>query len=88
MNRQDEQLLVAQGEDPATSACIHHWVIETPVGPMSQGVCKRCGEERQFKNFMGSNPYWDHDVSLDQVTSGTRFQALEGLGDSSEEWGE
>jgi hypothetical protein len=30
----------------------HHWVIEEPSGPMSRGVCKRCGEEREFKNWL------------------------------------
>jgi len=30
--------------------CAHHWVIETPSGPVSQGTCKVCGEEREFEN--------------------------------------
>jgi len=30
--------------------CAHHWVIEGPNGPMSDGVCQRCGERRQFTN--------------------------------------
>lgn len=28
--------------------CIHHWVIETPNGPVNMGVCKKCGEEKGF----------------------------------------
>ncbi len=30
--------------------CTHHWVIETPLGPMSKGKCKICGEEKEFSN--------------------------------------
>ncbi len=33
--------------------CPHHWSIESPHGPVSRGVCKLCGEVREFKN------YWD-----------------------------
>jgi len=34
--------------DPAT--CTHAWVIETPNGPTSEGVCKLCGKEQEFRN--------------------------------------
>ena len=30
--------------------CTHHWLIETPTGPVSRGRCKLCGEERDFSN--------------------------------------
>lgn len=30
--------------------CRHHWVIETPNGPLSHGTCKVCGLERDFYN--------------------------------------
>ena len=32
--------------------CAHHWVIEAPNGPVSQGVCKRCGDGRGVDNSM------------------------------------
>ena len=32
------------------SRCAHHWVIATPNGPTSEGVCKRCGHQRDFLN--------------------------------------
>ena len=42
--------------------CQHHWVIETPHGALSNGRCKRCGEEREFRN--SANDYiWDDDSS-------------------------
>ena len=30
--------------------CTHHWVIESANGPLSEGVCQRCGERREFAN--------------------------------------
>jgi len=33
------------------SACVHHWVIDPPAGPVSKGTCRSCGEERDFPNF-------------------------------------
>lgn len=37
--------------------CRHHWMIETPNGPMSEGVCQRCGEKREFMNSGTSTPW-------------------------------
>jgi len=34
-----------------TAVCVHHWRIESPHGPESEGVCKLCGEKRMFANF-------------------------------------
>ncbi len=31
-------------------ACRHHWVIDTPDGPTSEGRCKNCGLRRSFLN--------------------------------------
>ncbi len=30
--------------------CQHHWVYESPNGPTSKGVCKKCGETREDRN--------------------------------------
>lgn len=30
--------------------CKHYWKIEDPNGPTSKGVCKYCGEIREFHN--------------------------------------
>jgi len=32
------------------AACAHHWVIDRPNGPVSEGVCQRCDEKREFTN--------------------------------------
>ena len=33
-----------------TSHCAHYWVIAVPSGPISEGVCQRCGHLRDFQN--------------------------------------
>jgi hypothetical protein len=30
----------------------HRWRIEEPNGPFSLGVCKICGAEKQFRNWL------------------------------------
>ncbi len=30
--------------------CHHYWIIEIANGPKSRGVCKHCGETRNFFN--------------------------------------
>lgn len=34
------------------SNCIHHWLIEPATGPLSRGVCKLCGEQKEFFNIL------------------------------------
>ncbi len=36
--------------DALSEICIHHWVLEPPVRSISRGLCKRCGEQREFSN--------------------------------------
>lgn len=33
-----------------TTHCSHHWIIETPDGPVSMVRCRLCGEAREFSN--------------------------------------
>ncbi|RLC94432.1 MAG: hypothetical protein DRI39_02905 [Chloroflexi bacterium] len=37
--------------------CCHHWVIQPPKDFVSRGVCKICGEVRQFKNELDPSCY-------------------------------
>ncbi len=30
----------------------HHWLIEEPNGPVSQGTCRSCGATRVFRNWI------------------------------------
>ena len=36
--------------------CIHYWVFETPSGPTSKGVCKKCGKKQVAENHMDASP--------------------------------
>jgi len=42
------------------AGCSHHWVIESPSGPTSIGICKYCGTVKEFNNYL---PYssWEED---------------------------
>jgi len=35
----------------------HWWVIATPDGTFSNGVCRYCGEQKLFANTIGMSPY-------------------------------
>ncbi len=51
--------------------CQHHWIIETPRGAMSHGRCKRCGEEREFRNS-ATDHLWEDE-------SGSGYNAWRGI---------
>ena len=38
--------------------CCHHWIIESPNGANSRGVCKHCGAHRDFINFVDIKRDW------------------------------
>ena len=38
-----------------TAICRHHWIIEAAAGPSSPGVCRLCGEVREFSNSVPDN---------------------------------
>lgn len=61
MNLEKEALLETNVQALPVSNCAHHWVIESPAGPVSRGQCKRCGEEREFLNSPDSSFYWEDD---------------------------
>ncbi len=44
-------------------SCRHHWIIESPAGNISLGVCKLCGAEREFYNSTPETA-WDSDHSV------------------------
>ena len=47
-----------------SATCAHHWVIESANGPLSEGVCQRCGERREFKNSGVAASVWVTDPKL------------------------
>ena len=56
------------------SSCQHVWVIDTPNGPSSKGVCTICAEEKQFQNYIEGSA-WGYDVSVESLSGGSRFPA-------------
>ena len=40
----------ARLDDYILATCSHHWVIASPEGPTSEGVCRRCGHQKKFMN--------------------------------------
>lgn len=36
---------------------VHHWRIEEANGPESQGVCKDCGAQKSFKNWLADTDF-------------------------------
>ena len=75
-----ETLLESDAEqDPA---CQHHWVIDKPSGPVSKGVCRQCGQEGEFQNYVEGSA-WGSDISLEQLSGGSRLPKDLGLAATS-----
>ncbi len=47
-------------EEKLSTECQHHWVIGSPNGPTSTGICKLCGEQSEFRNSMQGSG-WDRE---------------------------
>ena len=43
--------------DLTNTAHAHRWRIEEADGPVSRGICKSCGAERDFKNWIGETDF-------------------------------
>ena len=43
---------IAERKAEGTTSCVHYWLIETPNGPVSNGTCRNCGDQRQFENHL------------------------------------
>ena len=56
--------------------CCHYWIIERSQGPTSWGVCKFCGEEREFDNF-GPEAWWGRDMPQPSELTGSGLQAID-----------
>ena len=69
---------VQEREAPAVAECRHHWLIESPHGATSWGMCKLCGERREFSNS-ASDAIWDGEGVLGaRVQPGTLIRSLAG----------
>ncbi len=61
---------VAERAEEKGVLCRHYWVIDSAGGPTSKGVCRVCGVQRQFKNYLEDAP-WDDEkpAARDQIAS-------------------
>jgi hypothetical protein len=48
--------------------CRHHWLIESPHGPTSMGICKLCGAQKEFSNS-ATDFLWE-DEPLSELSHG------------------
>jgi hypothetical protein len=55
------------GGDPN---CVHHWVIDSPAGSVSMGLCRVCGARRAFSNYVSDFIY--EGDSADALPQGGR----------------
>lgn len=62
--------------------CRHHWLIESPHGATSQGVCKLCGAIREFRNALDA--YWEDDSVSDLGRWGRRSTPVRVTSDEDE----
>lgn len=45
-----ERIALPNKRRRASRNCQHRWVIETPHGKTSRGLCRRCGSTKRFPN--------------------------------------
>jgi hypothetical protein len=51
---------MATVSDPlgASTACIHHWMLESPIGTVTLARCALCGVPREFREPEHEGGYW------------------------------
>lgn len=59
-NRSD----LKENKSAVKTDCRHYWVIEAADGPVSRGVCRFCGEEREFLNSWSDANYRGKDAKV------------------------
>lgn len=62
MARRKSKALRERQKTETKPKCTHYWVIESPQGPTSRGVCKLCGAVSEFSNYV-PYPTWEGRVT-------------------------
>lgn len=57
--------VIAEPEVLEIQSCQHEWMIDSPNGPSSHGICHLCGVEKDFPNYIEGSA-WGYDVSSEQ----------------------
>ena len=56
---QQVEVVPVQEVSEGSVVCRHHWLIQAAEGPVSGGVCRICGESREFKNYVEAATWGD-----------------------------
>jgi hypothetical protein len=48
---------VSNENAPAAQVCKHRWLLEAPVGELTQGRCRLCGASREFAERWRTGSY-------------------------------
>lgn len=63
------KVAVQQTSEATTETqCRHHWLIESPHGATSMGMCKLCGAQKEFRNS-AQDFLWE-DEPLSELSHG------------------
>ena len=65
------QTTVLDHEVSEVQGCKHHWLIESPHGPVSKGICRLCGDEKGFRNSLEIPPAEDENDDKKSPGSGS-----------------
>jgi hypothetical protein len=64
-------------EKPPSPSCCHHWIIQPALGPISEGMCQKCGEVREFKNSIDYETEWTSRKEVGRSSSEGSDNSLE-----------
>jgi hypothetical protein len=59
--------------DEIPPVCVHRWVIESPNGETSRGVCRYCGAEKDFPNA-AEDGLWERNVPQSRWTGRSEWK--------------
>ena len=55
--------------------CVHHWMIDPPENEVSKGICRKCGQERNFLNNIDHSSDWHDQNTVQFPTDPVRRKA-------------
>lgn len=64
---QQVEVSTVQEVPEGSLVCSHHWLIQAADGPTSNGVCRICGETREFNNYVETATWGDTRLVPSQV---------------------
>jgi len=62
------------GVATAETECRHHWLIESPHGATSMGICRLCRAQKEFRNSAADGLWDDGPLSLLSYDRWGRFR--------------